>query len=76
MNDRRELIVRACGGRAWTHGWAFRAHRTAPRAPRVPGVRLVAVASKMKFLRVERRSSSALCLYIRGRGRHVPSRLG
>ena len=23
MNDRRELIVRACGGRAWTHGWAF-----------------------------------------------------
>ena len=28
MNDRHELIVRACAGRAWTHGWAFLAQLT------------------------------------------------
>ena len=75
MNDRRELIVRSSGGLAWTHCWAFLAQSTGSRAHCSRGVRLVAVASNMDCVRVERRFSCALCPSIPGRGRHVAMRL-
>ena len=55
MNDRREPIVRACGERAWTHGWAFLAQRTAPEQHDF----VVYVSSRWRPIRIAYESSAA-----------------